>query len=114
MKYFFIMLLTLAFAATVSAQRYDDYYGHRRGRVTLGVTIGSPAPYTVYNSGGYYSDGRVAEINREFEHRIWEVRNDWSLSPWEKRRIINDLNYRREQRIREVLRYRNYDRRWDY
>jgi hypothetical protein len=113
MKYFFIILLTLAFAATVSAQRYDDY-GHRRGRVTVGVTIGNPAPYGVYNGGGYYRDGRIAQINREFEHRIWEVRNDWRLSPWEKRRIINDLNYRREERIREVLHYGDYDRRWGY
>jgi hypothetical protein len=113
MKYFFIMLIMLAFAATVSAQHYNDY-GRRRGRVTFGVTIGTPAPYTVYNGGGYYSDGRVAEINREFEHRIWEVRNDWRLSPWEKRRMINDLNYRREERIRQVMRYGSYDRRWNY
>jgi hypothetical protein len=115
MKYFFIMLLMLAFAATVSAQRFEreNYRHDRRGRVTFGISIGTPAPYPVYNNG-YYADPRIVEINREFEHRIWEVRNDWRLSPWEKRRAIEELNMRREERINYVLRYRDYDRRLDY
>ena len=119
MKYLIIMLLFLGTAVAASAQHRDrDDYGRRRGGVNFGITIGtSPYGYNNYpynNNNGYYRDRnfQIEQINREFNQRIWDVRNDYNLAPWEKRRIIRNLEIRREERINELSRMR--DRTWDY
>lgn len=101
MKKIFILTMSLGFVLAASAQ-----YGHRgyerRPRVTIGVNVG-PA----YYNRPYEIERRIAEINREYDHRIWEVRHDHYLRHREKKRMIRDLTIEREQKIREI-------RRWNY
>ena len=111
MKYLLMLLLTFGGVMAASAQHYDrdDYYGHRRRGASFEISIGT-SPYG-YNGNNYNDrDYRIERINREFNRRIWEVRSDYSLSPWEKRRIIRDLEIRRDERINEILRWQT--RRW--
>ncbi len=105
MKKIFIMLLSLGSVAFASAQSYDhNYRGYDRDRDR---DIARVDNNRYDNFGDHDRDGRISEINREYDHRIWEVRNDYRLSPRQQRRMIRGLNEEREMRIREMNRWRN-------
>jgi hypothetical protein len=59
------------------------------------------------NSGNYPSGSRqaqIAQVNREYNAKIYSIRNNPNLSPAEKERMIRQLESDRARRIREINR----------
>lgn len=95
------MLFMVALGGFASAQGRCGYGMHRYGGYS--AYRGNPGYYSVADRGGYNrgyrGGGYYNHINREYDARIWEVRNDYRLAPWEKRRIIWRLNQDRKERL---------------
>jgi hypothetical protein len=86
----------------------------------LGLVMAASAQYgRVYDPGphivieghmGHYDrferQRRIEEINRNFDEKIWQVRRDPYLRHGEKKRMIRNLNIEREERIREIRRWK--------
>jgi hypothetical protein len=98
MKKIFIMLLSLG--AVIGASAQYEHHGYDDRHPDVSVNIGAGRIH------GDNFDRRIDEINREYDHRIWEVRNNYRLSPFEKRRIIHRLERERVYKIREARRWR--------
>lgn len=97
MKKFFITVLSLGAVIAASAQ-------HGRMVVEPGVRVGVGVGRDYGRGYGY--ERRIDEINREYDHRIWEVERNSFMSHRQKRRMIRELNYERADRIRELRRWR--------
>lgn len=65
-----------------------------------------------YPNGGS-RDAQVDQINREYDQKIWSIRNNNQLSQAEKERIIRQLENDRARRIREVNNSYGRDRDYD-
>ena len=97
------MLFMVALGGYASAQARCGYGMHRSAGYSAYRSY--PAYYSVsdrdrYNRGGYYHGGGYYErINSEYDARIWRVRHNYRLAPWEKRRIIWRINEERHERM---------------
>ena len=113
MKQLFILMIAIGAVITASAQQFDrDHDYDRRDRVNSDFNNGFA--YDSYHHG-YYHDNRMDEIDTRFNRQVLEIRNDCTLSPWEKRKMIRRLYWERMERIREMRRWRNGDGdRWGY
>lgn len=98
MKKVFVLLFSLGIVAAASAQY--GHYDYGRPDVRVGVRVG---PDYRYDRFSY--ERRVAEINREFDTRIWNVQRNPFMSRHEKRKAIRELNWQRDQRLRELRRF---------
>lgn len=123
-----VLMTTVAFAQNNGNHQRDNNYGtnangrnnphdvvindnHRRGG------------YDDRGSQGYYVSERkknmqIAQINKEYFHRIQSVKSKFFMGRHQKERIINSLQAQRESEIRSVLlrfndRDNRYDRRYD-
>jgi hypothetical protein len=97
MKKLFITVLSLGVVLAASAQ-------HGRVVVDPGVRVGVRVGPDYGSRNGY--ERRIDEINREYDHRVWEVERNGYLSHRQKRRMIRELNYERVDRIRAIRRWR--------
>ena len=72
-------------------------------------TINNTERRNGYNDRGgrnYYERKReiqVAQINRNYNYRIQDVRNNFFMSHYKKQRIIEALQYQRDEEIRSIL-----------
>jgi hypothetical protein len=82
----------------------------RNGRdVVLGG--GNETTYPNSYPNNYPSGSRQAEIdrvNREYDSKIWSIRNNNTLSSEEKARMIRQLEQDRDRRIRQINQNRDY------
>ena len=54
---------------------------------------------------------QIAQINREFDYKIYRVRNSFFLNRWEKQRRIHFLEDQRQQEIRMLFaKFKNKNR----
>lgn len=106
MKKIITLLLAAGAFLAVSAQSTRDEgrkvilgqekNGSQRDRdVVLGRNDRNP---TYPNSNG----SSVDQINREYDAKIWSIRNNHTLTPDEKTRIIRQLEKERAQKIRKA------------
>ncbi|HEV7622224.1 MAG TPA: hypothetical protein VGO09_10835 [Flavisolibacter sp.] len=115
MKYLFTFLLAgISFFAVSAQSRDNDEY--RRGDNQW-----QEQSYNRYHGDNdSYRDNiqvRIEQINRVYGHRIWEVKNDYTLSTWQQRRLIHQINEEREDRINALQNWRrrgNWERRKDH
>lgn len=56
-----------------------------------------------YNFAEREKDMQIAQINREYNNRIQSVRNKFFMGRYQKERIINSLQFQREEEIRSVM-----------
>ena len=115
-------LLAATFCATAIFAQYDNHsYDQRRDEVYHSQDMRNGRDFND-NYGNY--NGRnerkihrqVERINREFDIKIARVRSNWTINPFEKNRIIMNIEQQRRQEIRMVYarfggRDRDFDRR---
>lgn len=73
--------------------------------VILGRGNGNNYPYPNTNPNNYpvgSRQARIDQVNREYDAKIWSIRNNNSLTPAEKERMIRQLEQDRARRIREI------------
>jgi hypothetical protein len=134
MKKILTLILAVAAVGTVQAQTSRDearkvILGQPKGGSTSGgggtSTQGRDVILGGGNGGGntgqypnYPNSGTsVDQINREYDQKIWSIRNNPNLSQAEKERIIRQLEQDRARRIRQVTQSgenRNYKKNKDY
>lgn len=56
-----------------------------------------------YNFAEREKDIQIAQINREYNNRIQSVRNKFFMGRYQKERIINSLQFQRQEEIRSVM-----------
>ena len=113
-------LLAATFCATAIFAQYDNHsYDQRRDQVYQSQDFRNGRDFND-NYGNY--NGRnerkihrqVERINREFDVKIARVRSNWTINPFEKNRIIMNIEQQRRQEIRMVYaRFGGRDRDFD-
>ena len=103
MKYILTILLAAGFFSMASAQiNYpNDDYGKRRN---------NGWHFQIFGSNNGYPDGGIDGINHYYDQKVWEIQNDFTLRPREKRRIIREINEERKYRLKAE---RRKERHWD-
>lgn len=120
MKKLLIVMISLALAGSVSAQRFGHgggVYYHPRVIVTggfypyygLGFGFGPFYPYYPYG----YSYNRpskmamqIADIKNDYKDKIWSAKHDTSLTRKERRMKVHELKVERDNAINDLK--RNY------
>jgi len=121
MKKLFLILLTLGVVYGASAQKirggatyysrprvsvavgayspFYPYYGFGYAPFAYGYGYGYGNPYYGYNRPYRPSklDLKIEDIKKDYQDKIWSVRNDESLSGKEKRKEIRNLKHERDQ-----------------
>ncbi len=133
MKKILTLFLAVAAVATAQAQTSRDearkvILGQPKGGTTNGgggtstqgrdVILGGGNGNTGQYPNNYPNNGSsVDQINREYDQKIYSIRNNPNLSAAEKERIIRQLEQDRARRIRQVSQSnenRNYKKNKDY
>ena len=107
MKYILTILLATGLVSVASAQNNypNDDYDH--GRI-------NSWHFQIFRGDNDYADHDVDRFNRYYDEKVWEVQNDFSLRPREKRRIIREINEERKYRLKAERREDRKERRhWD-
>jgi len=121
MKKLFLILFTLGLVYSVSAQKIKGgatYYSRPRVSVSVGAYspfypyygfeyapfaygYGYGYPYYGYNRPYRPSklDLKIEDIKKDYQDKIWSVRNDESLSGKEKRTEVRNLKHERDQAV---------------
>ncbi|MGZ3950781.1 MAG: DUF1542 domain-containing protein [Flavisolibacter sp.] len=71
-----------------------------------GNTYPTSYPNNYPNSGS--RQAQVDQVNREYDAKIWSIRNNRTLTPEEKDRMIRQLEQDRQRRIQQINRNGNY------
>jgi hypothetical protein len=127
MKNLFLILLSMGLIYGASAQKINSggtYYS--RPRVSISVGAYSPFYYPYYRYGyspfaygygfgygfPYYGydrpyrpsklDLKIEDIKKDYQDKIWSVRNDESLSGKEKRKEVRNLKQERDKVVLEA------------
>jgi hypothetical protein len=104
-------ILSVSFAQIADKQgRYDRgddvAYGHRRNDNDRGKNF--------YYFSRREMQSQMSEIRRIYDRRIQDVKANWSIRPYRKRRLINELECRRDEEIKVVyLKFKNARNRYD-
>ena len=125
-----VLMTTVAFAQNNGNHQRDNNYGtNANGRnnphdVVINDNHRRGGGYDDRGSRGYYFSERkknmqIAQINKEYFHRIQSVKSKFFMGRHQKERIINSLQAQRDSEIRSVLirfndRDNRYDRRYDH
>lgn len=129
MKRFFTLLAFLLPFLSLMAQSQTTeeakrvILGERRDDRNTNTNNGNPKDVVLGRDGrpiydersnypGGNRQGRINEINREYDAKIRSIRNNRTLSRAEQDRIIRDLEQQRNRRIREIN-GRDDNRRYD-
>jgi|SRR6478735_1471962 len=132
MKKLFLILLSMALIYGASAQKIIAG-GHYYTRPRVSVSVGTYAPFYPYYGFGYspfaygYGFGygypyygyhqpyrpskldlQVEDIKKDYQDKIWSVKNDKSLSGKEKRKEVRNLKQERDQAVLDAR--KNYYR----
>jgi hypothetical protein len=123
MKQLFVIMISLALALGASAQHrfYHGGGGYRYGGARLSVGIGAPF-YPYYGYAPFYANPyqygyansyrpskltlKIEDIKNDYNDRIWSAKHDTSISRKERRKLVHDLRYERDQAITDAK--RNY------
>ncbi|MEO6670200.1 MAG: hypothetical protein ABIN36_12035 [Ferruginibacter sp.] len=119
MKKIFTLILTVSLGTAAFAQ-YDNRQGNERNDDVAYNDRHDRRDHDRHSDRGNYFKKRemqkqIAAINREYERKICNVKDNWYMSPFRKQRIINELENHRSFEIREVYaRFsdRGYRRNW--
>jgi hypothetical protein len=114
-KTFTFLAAAILMAAAAIAQNnnhqnnneYNDEYGSNNPR---NVPMDNDNDWRKRNKGkkAYYlalreRDIQIAQISREYNNRIQSVRNNFFMGRYKKERIINTLQFQRDEEIRLVI-----------
>jgi hypothetical protein len=117
-KWLLIMSLLVAVSSTFAQWGYHRYY-RPRARVSIGIGAYVPLyPYygygpayafpPAYGYGYYYRptelDLQIREIRSDYQHQIWLVKHDKSLSRKERRKQARELEHDRDKEIIQAQR----------
>ena len=136
MKKIFTLLFAVGFLTAVNAQpgtrdtRDNQQYGQRDNQQNTQLDNNngySNGRDVAPNDGRFGNDDRydnrnsiygrgsmqmqIAQINRKYDFRVQQVRNDFFMRRYEKMRAINSLEFQRQQEIR-MLYARSNNRGW--
>ena len=92
-----MLLLASGTFIAASAQHYDQNDYSRRENY-------NQRHYDRGSNGFREKQMPINEINRAYDRRIMEVKNDFRLSGHQKRKAIREMNRERNERIKEVNR----------
>jgi hypothetical protein len=122
MKKLLIVMISLALAGTVSAQRFSHgggVYYHPRVIVTggfypyYGFGFGPFYPYSPYGYGYGYGYNRpskmamqIVDVKNDYKDKIWSAKHDTSLTRKERRMKVHELKVQRDNAIEDIK--RNY------
>jgi hypothetical protein len=124
MKKLLVVIMSFGLAMTASAQHhFRGGGGFRYSGPRVSIGIGAYAPfypaygygyspfYTYPRSYGYaYRPSKltlkIEDIKNDYADKIWSAKNDTSLSRKERRKLVHQLKYERDQAIIEAK--RNY------
>jgi hypothetical protein len=67
-----------------------------------------------YGSYGRDREMQIAQINRRYDFKIQQVRNDFFMRRYEKRRVISSLEEQRQQEIRMLYVRSGNNRDWHH
>ncbi|HEY6955523.1 MAG TPA: hypothetical protein VI385_09775 [Flavisolibacter sp.] len=122
-------IITLFIAVFAVGSLYAQTNKDEVRRVILGQGKGTPAPsgngrdvilgggnngntYPTSYPGNYPNSGsrqgQVDQVNREYDAKIWSIRNNRTLSQQEKDRMIRQLEEDRQRRIQQITRNGHY------
>lgn len=114
MKNIFTLLFAICFVTIGFAQKEDhDKSRQRNDDVSYNERSydnNSRNNRSRYNFSRNDMERSIAAINFNYDRRIQSVKNNWSISSFKKRRLINNLEDQRKADIREVY-YKFKDRR---
>jgi len=107
MKYILTIFLATGLVGMASAQ--DNYPGDEHG-----YGRNNSWHFQIFRGDNSYPYRDADRINRYYDEKVWEVKNDFSLRPREKRRIIREINEERKYRLKAERRQDRGERRhWD-
>lgn len=132
MKKILTLLIAVGAVATLHAQSREEtrrvILGGSKDNGTYGggnrdVILGggnNNGQYPTYPNNGSYGGSRQAQVdqvNREYDAKIYSIRNNPNLTYAEKERMIRQLERDRQRRIDQISRqnnrYDNYDDRYE-
>lgn len=117
MKKILTLLIAVGAVATLHAQSREETrrvilggskdngtYGNGNRDVVLGQ--GNNGQYPNYPNGTYSNDRQyqIEQVNREYDSKIYSIRNNNYLSNQEKERMIRQLEIDRQRRIDQINR----------
>ncbi|HVM89945.1 MAG TPA: hypothetical protein VMT76_17285 [Puia sp.] len=118
MKKLLIVMISLALAGTVSAQRFSHRVGggiafYSTPRVIVGggfypyYGFGFNPFFPYYYPYGYYHrpsklDLQIQDIKNDYKDKIWSVKHDSSLSRRERREKVHELKVQRDNEINDL------------
>jgi hypothetical protein len=118
MKKLMIIMIALVLSATVFSQKVAMVGGHFGGvyyRPRTTFVVGTYVPlydpfyysyYPYYGYRYYYRptklDAEVADIQHDYDERIWSARHDKSMTGKERRQEVRDLKHERDQSISDA------------
>ncbi len=123
MKKLLVILLSLGLVATASAQHrfHGGSFRYSGPRISVGIGAFGPfypsygfgySPYYAYPQPYAYNYRpsklalKIEDVKSDYADRIWSAKNDDSLSRKEKRKLVHQLKYERDQAIIDAK--RNY------
>ncbi len=121
MKKLLIVMISLALAGSVSAQRiggHGGFYSAPRVIVTggfypyygLGFGFGPFYPYYPYGYGYNNRSSKmtmqIQDIKNDYQDKIWSARHDMSLTRKERKMKVHELKMERDNAINDLK--RNY------
>jgi Ni/Co efflux regulator RcnB len=112
MKKIFTLMLTVSLATAAFAQ-YDNRQGNERNNDITYNDRHENWGNDRYKDGDRHDDRRnyfkkremerqIADINREYDRKICNVKDDWFMNPFRKQRVIKELENRRKCEINEL------------
>lgn len=98
MKKILVLMFFFGLVITASAQHARVIIGEPGIRIGIGAGQG-------YGYHDFEFQRRIDQINMEYDNRIWSVEHDPYLSRRQKRRAVRELNFERDERIRDLRRW---------
>ncbi|MFT3908352.1 MAG: hypothetical protein QM737_02920 [Ferruginibacter sp.] len=113
MKKIFTLVLTVSLATAAFAQFPANREGNRNNNDVSYNDRWDRHDDNRFEKRGYYFKKRemerqIADINREYDQRICNVRDNWYMRAFKKQRIIRELEERRNCDINAVYAKFNY------
>ena len=121
MKKLLIVMISLALAGSVSAQRFGGHgVGYAGSRVGItggfypyyGIGFGFGPFYPYYPYGNGYNNRpskmtmQIQDIKNDYNDKIWSAKHDTSLTRKERRMKVHELKVERDNSINDLK--RNY------
>ncbi len=99
-----LTIFTTSFAQYKGGVQKEDNYSNRKDVAwdDKGYKKDNDRFNGSYNFSTRERDMQIAQINREYDYKIREVKSRWLLSRYKKEDMIRSLNFQRQEEIRRV------------